>query len=150
MPRASIRHLLSGVAAAALTFGTAAVVPDRVVAIELTGEDAGPPLALALAELDPFDATAAACELALARDTSRRLAIAAALEWSFPLVGAGTVLDHLAADPDRHVRRAAARAALARGLVGADPGLRARLAGDPDPAVRLIAELAALATTGVV
>jgi hypothetical protein len=142
MPRASIRHLLSGVAVAALTFASTAAAPERVVEIELTGEEAGQPLALALADLAPLDATAAACELALSPEVSRRLAIASALEWSFALVGDDFLVDHLIADRDPQVRRAAARAAWIRGMLGADRRRLARLAADPDPAVRFVAALA--------
>src|SRR5688500_1217800 len=102
----------------------------------------GVALATALADLPPFERTAAACELALSDDGGERRAIASALGWSFALVGDDRVIDHLASDADARVRRAAARAAWSRRTAGGDPGVLARLADDPDPEVREVAALA--------
>ena len=91
------------------------VLPGIAAALSLSaGEAAGQPLAVALAELEPIEATAEACELALSEDRDKRLAVAAALGWTFRLVGDDVILDHLASDPDAAVRRAAARAASVR------------------------------------
>lgn len=95
-------------------------------------------LALALAGMRPLSATHLAATWALAEDTTRRLALAHSLEWSFPLVGDGMVLDHLAQDPEPAVRAAVARAAWVRRAAHGDGGVLARLAGDPDPEVRAI------------
>jgi len=108
----------------------------------LTGEIAGQSLANTLSVLPPLEATHTACVLALSTDRDRRLAIACALEWAFQLVGDDLVIDHLSADPDARIRRAAARAAWARRAIGGDPGVLARLAHDPDPRVREVAALA--------
>jgi hypothetical protein len=96
-------------------------------------------LALALAELRPLSATQLAAGWALSQDPLRRQAIANALEWTFPLVGDGLVLDHLSRDPDPAIRVAIARAAWIRRPLGSDAGVLDRLAGDPDPAVRAAA-----------
>ncbi len=95
-------------------------------------------LALALARMRPLAATHLAATWALADDSTRRLALAHSLEWSFPLVGDGMVLDHLAQDPEPAVRAAVARAAWVRRAAHGDGGVLARLAGDPDPEVRAI------------
>ncbi|MCX5744759.1 MAG: hypothetical protein NT062_19905 [Proteobacteria bacterium] len=96
-------------------------------------------LAMALAGLRPLEALHVASTWGLSHDAVRRLAVAHALEWVFPLVGAGTVIDHLARDPDPAIRVVAARAAWVRRTTGGDPGVLARLVEDPDPAVREIA-----------
>jgi hypothetical protein len=99
---------------------------------------------LALA-LDPItgmrriSATHIAATWSLSDDPLRRLAVAHALEWSFPLVGDALVIDHLSRDRDPAIRTAAARAAWARRHTGGDPGVLARLSHDPDPAVRAVA-----------
>src|SRR5262249_20361116 len=93
-------------------------------------------LALALGELRPLTATHLAATWSLSDDPLRRLAVAHALEWTFPLVGDALVIDHLSRDADPQVRAASARAAWARRSAGGDPGVLARLSGDPDPQVR--------------
>ena len=96
-------------------------------------------LALALARMRPLSATHIAATWALSNDDVRRLALAHSLEWSFPLVGDGMVLDHLAGDREPAVRAAVARAAWVRRGSGGDLGVLDRLVGDPDPEVRAIA-----------
>ena len=98
----------------------------------------GRSLALALGELRPLTATHLAATWSLSGDPLRRLAVAHALEWTFPLVGDALVIDHLSRDVDPQVRAASARAAWAR-RPGGDPGVLARLSLDPDPEVREVA-----------
>jgi hypothetical protein len=98
----------------------------------------GRSLALALGELRPLTATHLAATWSLSSDPLRRLAVAHALEWTFPLVGDALVIDHLSRDADPQVRAASARAAWAR-RPGGDPGVLARLSLDPDPEVREVA-----------
>lgn len=98
----------------------------------------GRSLALALGELRPLTATHLAATWSLSDDPLRRLAVAHALEWTFPLVGDALVIDHLSRDADPQVRAASARAAWAR-RPGGDPGVLARLSLDPDPEVREVA-----------
>jgi hypothetical protein len=98
----------------------------------------GRSLALALGELRPLTATHLAATWSLSDDPLRRLAVAHALEWTFPLVGDALVIDHLSRDADPQVRAASARAAWARRPAG-DPGVLARLSLDPDPEVREVA-----------
>ncbi|HET9624123.1 MAG TPA: hypothetical protein VFP84_22275 [Kofleriaceae bacterium] len=99
---------------------------------------------LALA-LDPISgmrrlsATHLAATWSLSDDPLRRLAVAHALEWSFPLVGDALVIDHLSRDREPGIRAAAARAAWARRHTGGDLGVLARLSHDPDPTVRAVA-----------
>lgn len=99
----------------------------------------GHSLALALGELRPLAATHLAATWSLSDDPLRRLAVAYALEWTFPLVGDALVIDHLSRDADPAVRAASARAAWIRRRTGGDPGVLARLSDDPDPQVRAIA-----------
>jgi hypothetical protein len=96
----------------------------------------GRSLALALGELRPLTATHLAATWSLSDDPLRRLAVAHALAWTFPLVGDALVIDHLSHDADPRVRAASARAAWARRPSGGDPGVLARLSVDPDPQVR--------------
>ncbi len=96
-------------------------------------------LATALDGMKPIDATHMASAWAVSPDPMRRLGIARALEWWFPLVGDAVVIDHLSRDPDPAIRAAVARAAYVRRATGGDPGVLARLARDPDPAVAAIA-----------
>lgn len=103
----------------------------------------GRSLALALGEMRPLAATFLATTWSLSDDALRRLAIAHALEWVFPLVGDALVIDHLSYDGDPAIRAAAARAAWARRQAGGDPGVLARLSQDPDPQVRSVAGSAA-------
>lgn len=98
----------------------------------------GRSLALALGELRPLTATHLAATWSLSDDPLRRLAVAHALEWTFPLVGDALVIDHLSRDADPQIRAASARAAWAR-RPGGDPGVLARLSLDPDPQVRDVA-----------
>lgn len=99
-------------------------------------------LALALAEVRPLDATHLAASWSLSSDRTRRLAIANALVWIFPLVGDSVMIDHLSRDGDAAIRAATAHAAWARRAIGGDAGVLARLARDPDPEVRAIAHRA--------
>jgi hypothetical protein len=99
----------------------------------------GRSLALALGELRPLAATHLAATWSLSEDPLRRLAVAHALEWTFPLVGDALVIDHLSRDADPAVRAASARAAWVRRRTGGDMGVLARLSDDPDPQVRAIA-----------
>lgn len=99
-------------------------------------------LAQALGELRPLAATHLATTWALSEDPLRRGAIASALEWVFPLLGDGVILDHLSHDPDPTIRTAVARAAWARRATGGDLGVLARLAADPDPRVSTVAQRA--------
>jgi len=99
----------------------------------------GRSLALALGELRPLSATHLAATWSLSDDPLRRLAVAHALEWTFPLVGDALVVDHLSRDSDPTIRVAAARAAWVRRATGGDLGVLARLSHDPDPAVRAVA-----------
>jgi hypothetical protein len=110
---------------------------------QLDAEDAasalGRSLALALAEVRPLSATYLAASWSLSSDAVRRLAVANALEWTFPLVGDALVIDHLSHDGDPAIRAAVARAAWARRHTGGDLGVLARLSSDPDPLVRAVA-----------
>jgi hypothetical protein len=99
-------------------------------------------LALALNKMRPLGATHIASTWALSNDNVRRLAVAHALEWVFPLVGHGVVIDHLARDSNPEIRVAAARAAWARRAIGGDQGVLERLSDDPNPDVRVIAAAA--------
>ncbi|HEY5925728.1 MAG TPA: hypothetical protein VIV11_28775 [Kofleriaceae bacterium] len=96
-------------------------------------------LAIALDGMKPIDATHLASSWAVSPDPMRRLGIARALEWSFPLIGDGLVIEHLSRDPDPAVRAACARAAWIRRAVGGDLGVLDRLARDPVPEVAAIA-----------
>jgi len=99
-------------------------------------------LAVSLERMPALGATHTACRWALSPEVEQRLAVAGALEWTFPLLGDSVLIDHLSRDDDARVRAAAARAAWARHAAGGDPGVLARLAGDPDPDVREVAVLA--------
>jgi hypothetical protein len=165
MSKVSLRRLLSRLTALALStsaVGPAAAEPSREIADrvssdiedddgdldaslaidheQLEARDAaaalGRGLALALGELRPLTATHLAATWSLSGDPLRRLAVAHALAWTFPLVGDALVIDHLSRDPDPEVRTASARAAWARRSGGGDPGVLARLSLDPDPQVR--------------
>jgi hypothetical protein len=96
-------------------------------------------LAIALDGMKPLDATHVASSWAVSPDPMRRIGIARALEWSFPLVGDGLVIEHLSHDPDPQVRAACARAAWIRRATGGDLGVLDRLARDPEPEVAAIA-----------
>jgi len=102
----------------------------------------GRSLALALGEVRPLVATQIAASWSLSADPVRRLAVALALEWMFPLVGDALVIDHLSRDSDPAIRIAAARAAWIRRPSGGDLGVLARLVDDPDPHVRAVAAAA--------
>jgi len=104
----------------------------------------GRSLALALGGMRPLSATHLAATWTLSSDPVRRLAVAHALEWAFPLVGDALVIDHLSYDGDPAIRAAVARAAWARRQAGGDPGVLARLSCDPDPDVRAVAASARL------
>jgi hypothetical protein len=99
----------------------------------------GRSLALALGGMRPLSATHLAATWSLSNDPLRRLAVAHALEWTFPLVGDALVIDHLSYDGDPAIRVAVARAAWARRQTGGDPGVLARMSHDPEPAVRAVA-----------
>ncbi len=96
-------------------------------------------LALALHAMRPLSATHLVTSWALADEPMRRLAVAHALEWIFPVLGDGVAIDHLAHDADPAIRLAAARAAWARRTMGGDMGVLARLVEDPDLDVRAVA-----------
>lgn len=159
MPKVSIRHLLTRLAALALT--TSVAMPAAAEAAPLDAEliadipvdrehidelDAaaalGRGLALALSEMRPLDATHLASSWALSEHGVRRLAVAHALEWTFKLVGDDLIIEHLSKDPDPIVRKEVARAAWVRRAAGGDPGVLSRLAEDPDPRVREVARRA--------
>jgi len=95
-------------------------------------------LAHALSEARPLVATHIASTWALSDEPVRRSAVAQALEWTFPLVGDGLVIDHLSRDPDPEIRAACAYAAWIRRSTGGDMGVLDRLADDPDPEVRAV------------
>jgi hypothetical protein len=148
-PRARLRALLgrltmaaASVSAAPLAAHAAAPIPD------LPADDAGErgghahSLAIALAHSAPLEAVSRACDWALAGDPARRLTVATALGWSFPLVGDDVIIDHLSRDDDTGIRAAAARAAWARRSTGGDAGVLDRLSADPAPEVREVAWLA--------
>lgn len=165
MPKLSLRRLLSRLTAIALStspaMATAASDPparrpcleadleaeleaELPIDRECLGPDAaaaalGRGLALALTDFRPLSATHVVATWAMSEDRTRRLAIAHALEWSFPVVGDAVAIDHLSRDPDPAIRAAAARAAWFRRATGGDLGVLARLTDDPDPAVRAIA-----------
>ena len=169
MPTISLRCLLSKLTVLALASSPAATSADSVHAPQtVADEDAdldasldanlpidadqvdrheavavlGRTLAHALAELRPLAATHLATSWALSEDPLRRAAIAHALEHAFPLLGDGTILDHLSHDRDAGIRIAVARAARVRRPAGGDLGVLARLAEDADPAVRAVASRA--------
>jgi hypothetical protein len=102
----------------------------------------GRSLAMALGEMRPLVATQIVASWSLSSDPVRRLAVAFALEWTFPLVGDALVIDHLSRDADPAIRIAAARAAWIRRASGGDQGVLSRLADDPDPQVRAVAAAA--------
>jgi hypothetical protein len=108
---------------------------DRRDAAALLGRN----LAIALERMRPIDATYVATSWAISKDPLRKLGIARALEWAFPLVGDAVVIDHLSQDADPSIRAACARAAWIRRATGGDPGVLDRLADDPDEDVRAIA-----------
>jgi hypothetical protein len=102
----------------------------------------GRSLALALGDMRPLAATHLVATWSLSSDAVRRLAVAHALEWRFPLVGDAVAIDHLSRDPDPQIRVAAAQAAWSRRSTGGDLGVLARLSGDGDPTVRAVASAA--------
>src|SRR4051812_24630980 len=118
----SLRRLLSKLTALALSTAapaSAQPVDDVELDASLTldrehldphdaGLTLGRGLALAIYEMRPLSATHLAATWALSTDPVRRLALAHALEWAFPLVGDAMVLDHLAKDSDPKIRAATA------------------------------------------
>jgi hypothetical protein len=96
-------------------------------------------LAIALARMEAIEATHIASTWALSPDPLRRKGVARALEWQFPLVGDGMVIDHLSRDPDPGIRVSCARAAWIRRATGGDPGVLDRLRFDVHPEVRAVA-----------
>jgi hypothetical protein len=157
MRKVSLQRLLSKLAVIALATSSPAlaspgdqVTPDPELVADgmidrglVDKQDAaallGRGLAVALDGMKPIDATHLASSWAVSADPMRRLGIARALEWWFPLAGDAVVIDHLSHDPDPAVRAAVARAAYIRRATGGDPGVLDRLARDPDPAVAAIA-----------
>jgi hypothetical protein len=154
--RISLQRLLSKLAILAATASPALAapsdqaIPDPVLVCDgfidaehVDRQDAaallGRNLAIALERMRPLEATHVASNWALSPDSLRRVGIARALEWAFPLVGDDLVIDHLSHDPDPAIRAACARAAWIRRATGGDPGVLDRLASDPDEAVRAIA-----------
>ncbi len=130
MSKVSLRKLLSKLTAIALS--TSAVGPaiaaddtnddlDSELRIDVeqvdphdAGAALGRTLAFAAEGLRPFEATELVATWASSDDPVRRLAVAHALEWAFPLVGDALALEHLSRDADPLVRGAAARAARVR------------------------------------
>jgi len=108
---------------------------DRRDAAALLGRN----LAIALERMRPIEATYVATSWAISTDPLRKLGVARALEWAFPLVGDAVVIDHLSKDADPSIRSACARAAWIRRATGGDPGVLDRLADDFDEDVRAIA-----------
>jgi hypothetical protein len=152
-PRARLRALLgrltmaaASVSAAPLAARAAAPIPDLPADGDAADDEVhgsrAHSLAIALAHSAPLEAVSRACDWALAGDPARRLTIATALGWSFPLVGDDVLIDHLSRDDDTGIRAAAARAAWARRATGGDPGVLDRLSADPAAEVRAIAWLA--------
>ena len=157
MLKISLQRLLSKLAIIAATASPALasspadrVVPDPALICEGTIDAAhvdkrdaaallGRNLAIALERMRPLDATYVASSWALSPDPLRRVGVARALEWAFPLVGDALVIDHLSRDGDPAIRSACARAAWIRRATGGDLGVLDRLADDPDEAVRAIA-----------
>ena len=157
MRKISLRRLLSKLAVIALATSSPAlaspndqVTPDPELVADgfidagnVDKQDAaallGRGLAIALDGMKPIDATHVASSWAVSPDPMRRLGIARALEWSFPLIGDGLVIEHLSRDPDPAIRAACARAAWIRRAVGGDLGVLDRLARDPVPEVAAIA-----------
>lgn len=141
--------ILAGIATPAVA-ATDRVVPDPLLVSEgfidrehVDERDAaallGRNLAIALQRMEPIEATHITSAWALSPDPMRRIGVARALEWQFPLVGDRVVIDHLSRDPDPAIRVACARAAWVRRATGGDPGVLDRLAMDVDPAVRAVA-----------
>ena len=165
MSKVSLRRLLSKLTALALStsaIGPAAAEPmrddarldaddddgdlDASLSIDREQLDTksaaaalGRSLAMALGELRPLTATHLVATWSLSDDPLRRLAVAHALEWAFPLVGDALAIDHLSRDGEPAIRAASARAAWARRSTGGDLGVLARLSRDPDPQVREVA-----------
>jgi hypothetical protein len=157
MRKISLQRLLSKLAVIALATSSPAlaspndrVSPDPELVAEglidpgtVDTRDAaallGRGLAVALDTMKPIEATHVAASWAMSPDPMRRLGIARALEWQFPLVGDALVIEHLSRDPDPQVRAAVARAAWIRRATGGDPGVLDRLARDPCPEVAAIA-----------
>ena len=160
MQKVSLRRLLSKLTVIALASSPAANATAMLDDCDECSEDAridheqvdphqaaamlGRGLAHALGELKPLSATHLATTWALSEDPLRRAAVAHALEWAFPLLGDGTIIEHLSHERDPHVRAACARAAWIRRTTGGDHGVLAQLAHDPDAEVRSIALRAGL------
>jgi len=151
MHRISLRRLLAvlalsgspGVASATPTVSASELDADIPIDREhLDPSDAaamlGRQLAHTLGDQPRLAATHLASTWALSEDPLRRIAIAHALEWAFPLVGDDIILDHLSHDADPKVRSAVARASwVRRPHLGTD--IVDRLSADPDLDVRAIA-----------
>lgn len=95
-------------------------------------------LAGRLARMNPFDATRVVAIAALSPSVRIRQTIAESLASSFPLVGDDFVLDHLAGDPDTHVRSAARRASAVRGVAFEAVSLASFDDDEPPPRVLVI------------
>ena len=153
-PRARLRALLGRLTMAAASLSASPALARSAPPIpSLPSDDPGSDddaaraahahsVAISLTHMPPLDAVAAASEWALSPDAARRLAVALALTWSFPLVGDDIVIDHLSRDDHAAIRTAAARAAWARRATGGDPGVLERLSVDPSASVREVAWLA--------
>lgn len=157
MLKISLQRLLSKLAIIAATASPALAaspndraVPDPILVCDgfidaehVDHRDAaallGRNLAIALERMAPLEATHIASSWALSEDPLRRVGVARALEWQFPLVGDDLVIDHLSHDGDPAIRCACARAAWIRRATGGDPGVLDRLADDPNPDVRAVA-----------
>jgi hypothetical protein len=156
MLKISLQRLLSKLAILAATASPALAAPDSpsvpdpslicdgvIEAEHVDRRDAaallGRNLAIALERMRPVEATYVASCWAVSPDPLRKVGVARALEWSFPLVGDALIIDHLSREPDPAIRAACARAAWIRRATGGDPGVLDRLADDPDEDVRAIA-----------
>jgi hypothetical protein len=152
MAKISLMRLLSKLAILAGIATPAIAATDRVVPDPLLVSDAfidrehveerdaaallGRNLAIALQRMEPIEATHIASGWAMSPDPMRRIGVARALEWQFPLIGDAVVIDHLSRDPDPAIRASCARAAWIRRATGGDPGVLDRLSRDIDPDVR--------------
>jgi hypothetical protein len=136
-----LRPLIAKLAVLALSTGpaAAATAPQPIGEVSIVHESTaaimGRSLALSLSGLPALEATHVATAWAVSSERVRRVAVAEALEWTFPLACDAVILDRLASDPDPRIRRACARSAWSRRMLG----LLDRLTTDADPEVRAIA-----------
>jgi hypothetical protein len=114
--------------------------PNRVTARQALADT----LTASLERMSPIERTHAIASAALSPEVDERVAIARALKRPLPIVGAMSVIEHLARDPAPEVRAAAAAAAwLRRSQARVHyTSLLQRLSLDRDEAVREVARLA--------